>query len=158
MSVDTAGKSLVDLLNMLEPAPEPAPVSMMPQTWGWAAIAVILVALVVCAAAMTLRHRHANAYRRLALAELANPGISSSKAAEILRRTALAAYPREQVAGLYGEDWINFISQSSDSIHFSSELSRVLSEAPYRETPANQDLTHLARHWVKSHKPDRRVQ
>ncbi len=157
MSVDTAGKSLVDLLNMLEQAPEPAPISMVPQTWGWLVLALAL--LMMCAVAVTviLRHRRANAYRRYALEQLEVPDISSAKVSEILRRTALAAYPREKVAGIHGDEWIRFLSQTSDNVQFNSETTRAITEAPYKETPQNPALTQLAQRWVKSHKPYRKT-
>ena len=46
MSVDVEGKSLVDLLDMLEPAPAPDPVSMVPQTWVWVVLAVLVAGLI----------------------------------------------------------------------------------------------------------------
>ncbi len=155
MSIDTTGKSLVDLLNMLEPAPEPSPISMTPQTWGWAALAILLLIVLFAAFSVVHKHRRANAYRRAALAELSVPDIPSAKIAEVLRRTALAAYPRDQVAGLYGDEWIKFLNQSSDIQPLNQELSHALTEAPYKTTPSNEDLMQMARHWVKSHKPYR---
>ncbi|WP_299637733.1 DUF4381 domain-containing protein [uncultured Ruegeria sp.] len=155
MSIDTTGKSLVDLLNMLEPTPEPAPVSMLPQTWGWLALAVILLGFVVLVSVVFVRGRRANAYRHHALAELANPDITSAKVAEILRRTALVAYPRKQVAGIHGDDWLNFLSQTSDDTNFLSDIGQSLIEAPYKDLPPNRALAQLAQHWVKSHKPHR---
>ncbi|WP_209833051.1 DUF4381 domain-containing protein [Ruegeria sp. HKCCE3926] len=152
MSIDTTGKSLVDLLNMLEPAPEPTLVSMFPQTWGWLALAVILLGLAVLVSVFFIRRRRANAYRRHALAELADPDISSAKVAEILRRTALVAYSRRQVAGIHGDDWLNFLSQTSDDKSFLSDIGQTLIDAPYKDLPPNRALTQLARHWVKSHK------
>ncbi len=157
MSVDTTGKSLVDLLDMLEPAPEPTVISMMPQTWGWVAIAAVLLSIAAFGTVMILRHRRMNAYRRYALAELASSDLSAAKVAEILRRTALAAYPREQVAGIYGEDWLKFLSQTIDSKSFNDETGQLLAKAPYQDIPPNPAITQLARHWVKSHKPYRRA-
>ncbi|WP_298848080.1 DUF4381 domain-containing protein [uncultured Ruegeria sp.] len=155
MSVDTSGKSLVDLLDMLKPAPEPAPVSMIPQTWGWIVLVAILLVFVVFAGVMIVRRRRANAYRQYALVELATPDIPSAKVAEILRRTALAAYPRDQVAGMHGDEWLNFLALTSNNIEFKSKRGQTLIEAPYKDLPPNLALIQLARHWIKSHKPYR---
>ncbi len=155
MSIDTTGKSLVDLLNMLEPAPEPSPISMTPQTWGWAALAILLLIVLFAAFSVVRKHRRANAYRRAALVELSVPDIPSAKIAEVLRRTALATYPRDQVASLYGDEWIKFLNESSDIQPLNQELSLALTEAPYKTNPSNEDLRQMARHWVKSHKPYR---
>lgn len=157
MSVDVEGKSLVDLLDMLEPAPVPEPITMMPQTWGWLVLAVLLIGLISLGARAFLRHRHANAYRRAALSEL-TPDASPAKTAEILRRTALAAYPRRRVAGLFGASWLNFLQETSDQKGFSDASGRTLLEAPYKDTAPNPDLTQMARDWIRTHKPDRRPQ
>ena len=48
--------------------------------------------------------RKRDAYRRAGLALL--DGVSTvHDVSVVLKRVALAAYPREQVASLYGEDW-----------------------------------------------------
>ncbi|WP_108858576.1 DUF4381 domain-containing protein [Ruegeria sp. Alg231-54] len=155
MSVDVEGKSLVDLLDMLEPAPVPEPISMIPQTWGWGVLALILADLIILAVYAFLRHRQTNAYRREALVELAASDNDAAKIAEILRRTALVAYPRREVAALHGEDWTNFLNQTSDNVSFTDGRSRQLLEAPYRDVKAGPDLKNLARNWIKSHKRER---
>lgn len=155
MSVDVEGKSLVELLDMLEPAPAPDPISMMPQTWGWAGLALILTGLIVLGVNAVLRHRRANAYRREALVELAAAGDSAAKTAEILRRTALVAFPRKQVASLHGDKWVNFLDQTSEKKSFQENTCRALSEAPYREDSTDPNLTKLARDWIRTHKRER---
>lgn len=155
MSVDVEGKSLVELLDMLEPAPAPGPVSMMPQTWGWFVLALGLVGLVAFGVLLFLRHRRQSAYRRSALSELATPGLSAASTAAILRRAALVAYPRKRVAGLYGQDWISFLRQTSERTEYPEIVWRSLVEAPYRDVPADPSLTALAKDWIKTHKPER---
>ncbi|WP_170330186.1 DUF4381 domain-containing protein [Ruegeria arenilitoris] len=155
MSVDVEGKSLVELLDMLEPAPAPAPISMAPQTLGWAVLALLLVAAIACGVLLYRRHRRLNAYRRSALTDLQAADNDVAKVAEILRRTALAAFPRDQVASLHGRDWITFLSQSADNISISTSEAQALVEAPYRTTPPNPNVTEFARKWIKAHKVQR---
>ncbi|MCG7518221.1 DUF4381 domain-containing protein [Ruegeria sp. Ofav3-42] len=155
MSVDVEGKSLVGLLDMLEPAPAPDPISMMPQTWGWVALALIVVGLIALCLYAVLRHRRTNAYRREALVELAASGDSAAKTAEILRRTALVAFPRKQVASLHGDKWVNFLKQTSEKASFQENACRALIEAPYRTDSTDPNLTKLARDWIKTHKRER---
>ncbi|WP_420587053.1 DUF4381 domain-containing protein [Ruegeria sp.] len=154
MSVDVEGKSLVELLDMLEPAPVPVPIPMAPQTWGWAVLALLLVATLAIAFYLLRRHRLANAYRHAALADLERAGDDAAQIAEILRRTALAAYPRERVAGLYGQNWINFLKQSSEKLSISESSAKTLLEAPYRGAITDSEVSNLARTWIKTHKPD----
>ncbi|WP_170463582.1 DUF4381 domain-containing protein [Ruegeria arenilitoris] len=155
MSVDVEGKSLVDLLDMLEPAPPPDPVSMVPQTWGWVVLAVLVAGLIAIGVHVYLRHRRMNAYRREALIELAAAKDNPAKIAEILRRAALVAFPRNQVAGLHGDEWISFLTQTSDNMHFSDADTHTLTAAPYTTIPANPELTKLAQRWITSHKRER---
>jgi hypothetical protein len=152
MSVDTEGKSLVELLDMLEPAPAPAPISMAPQTWGWAVLALLLVSAVVFGLYRYRRHRKSNAYRRIALADLQAADNDVAKIAEILRCTALAAFPRDEVAGINGADWITFLNQSSDKTSISSSEAQDLLLAPYRPGPSNPNIAKFARDWIRTHK------
>ncbi len=156
MSVDVEGKSLVELLDMLEPAPAPTPIPMTPQTWGWAVLALLLLAVVCYGVYMYRRHRKANAYRRCALADLQAADNDVAKIAEILRRTALAAFPRDQVASLHGSAWVIFLTQSSENISISPPEARALLEAPYRSNTRNPAVAKLARDWIRTHKAQRR--
>ena len=65
--------------------------------------AACLVAAGLAAAAIARRHRR-NAYRREALRELEEADAADISA--ILKRTALVAFPREQVASLSGAAWM----------------------------------------------------
>lgn len=152
MSIDTQGKSLVELLDMLEPAPAPPPIPMTPQTWGWVVLVVLLVALLAFGMYVYHRHRQSNKYRRSALVELEHAGNDAVKAAEILRRTALVAYPRSDVAGLCGKDWLSFLKQTSGITQFSDEIAQHLIDAPYKAETSNFEVKPLVRDWIKSHK------
>lgn len=155
MIPDTEGKSLVELLEMLYPAPAPEPISMLPQTWGWAVLAACFVAVLIFGIVLALRHRRANAYRRQALVELDGCSDDSAQIALVLRRAALAAYPRAQVASLVGDDWMNFLKQSADISQFSDSTLQALVNAPYRKGATVPGGADLARHWIKSHRPER---
>ncbi|EEX10861.1 conserved hypothetical protein [Ruegeria lacuscaerulensis ITI-1157] len=152
MTPDTEGKSLVELLDMLKPAPEPSPISMVPQTWGWGVLAVALLLVLGLILVTVWRHRQANAYRRYALKELDRCQNDPAKAAEIVRRAALAAFPRSQVAGLIGDDWTGFLRQTADLSEFSASALGTLAAAPYRKGVTDPDAVELARHWIKSHR------
>ena len=98
----------------------PAPVSWMPQTWGWAVLGAVIV---MGAMAWGWRWRQrslANRYRAEALTLLAGlePRVQERQTrddalievAALLKRTALAAYPRPEVAPLWGAPWVTFLS------------------------------------------------
>ncbi len=73
---------------------------------------------------------------------------------------ALHDYPRAEVAGLSGEPWLSFLSQTGRRTDFSSEAGHLLVTAPYRRheeieaLPERQlaGLIRLTRRWIKRHK------
>jgi len=142
--------------------PLPQPVSLWPQTWtSRIAIAVLLAALVV-ATWEILRYRRTNRYRREALAELERtldartpPVEMAAQLAVLVRRTALAVFPREKVASLSGPRWLAFLDGTYDRPEFSQGVGRLLVEAPYVPAPADdsqlRSLAELVRRWIKVH-------
>lgn len=155
MTPDTDGKSLVDLLDMLKPAPEPTPISMTPQTFGWVVLGGLLAAVIMALVFLIHRHRKANAYRKLALSELDGCGNDAAQVSEILRRTALMAYPRSEVAGIFGTQWITFLKQTADISEFSESTLANLISAPYQKEIKDPAAADLARHWIRTHKAER---
>lgn len=146
------GKNLVELLDLLEGVPVPESVSMMPQTPGWIVLGVLLAVVSVVVYRRIRNHRRAEAYRKAALAELGQTADDPARIADLLRRTALAAFPREQVAGLFGLDWLTFLDQSFPGTGFASGPGQVLTTAAYRDTAPSPDLGKLAQDWIKTHK------
>ncbi|MFV0409056.1 MAG: DUF4381 domain-containing protein [Paracoccus sp. (in: a-proteobacteria)] len=155
MEPDTApdaGDTLIDLIGQLvEPTPPP-PVPMVPQTWGWAVLAVLMLAALGWAIWRWIRHRRANAYRRAALRLLESAGDDPARIAEILRRTALAAYPRGTVASLNGAGWLAFLDAQVGGDAFSAGPGRGIATAPYRIGEPNPQLRPLAANWIRRHR------
>ncbi len=152
MSEDLSELDLVELMVLLEPVPEPPPVSLWPQTAGWIWVGIIVAVGVAWLIRHWLRHRRANAYRRAALDEIAAAGQDPSALAGILRRTALAAFPRADVAGLYGEDWLAFLDQTYGGTGFRQGPGRLLTLAPYTAAENAKGLGPLAAEWVRRHR------
>ena len=142
-------ENLVDLMDKLIEPDAPDPVSMMPQTWGWTVLAgLILVALGAGLWRWSMRYR-ANAYRRAALVEL-EQARDLRDVAKILRRTALAGFPRADVAGLSGASWLAFLQSTGG---FPEAAGADLVVAPYRADPqpVSPQARHAARHWIRHH-------
>jgi hypothetical protein len=99
--------------------------------------------------------------RRLALAELARLRAAlgqechSSRFAAgvsiLLRRLALARYPRPYVAGLSGEHWLQFLDRTGGGGGFTIGPGRALATAPYcLEAKLHADALYaLAVEWIK---------
>ncbi|WP_426409866.1 DUF4381 domain-containing protein [Bradyrhizobium ganzhouense] len=143
--------------------PLPREVSLWPQTWEARIAIVLLLAVLVATVWRFVHHRHVNRYRREALAELNRIGqAESSERAEFLtrltllvRRTALAAFPREQVASLVGSAWLSFLDRSCGGREFSQGVGRLLASGPYQQIPPNdaelKSLVVLVRRWIEVH-------
>jgi len=158
------GESLVSLIAQLHDMREPPAVSMWPATDAWWVLAAILGLLVAFGLWRWTQHRRANAYRREALARLRDlePALLGGDAAalagldQILRRTALAAFPRAEVAALTGTDWADYLDHSAKGLPppgFGG-ISGALAEAPYAARPPAFDgagAARLARHWIRHH-------
>ena len=143
--------------------PLPREVSLWPQTWE-ARLAIGLLVAAVGAAMWRYAHlRRVNRYRREALAELhriehagnAGPSESLSRLTALVRRTALAAFPRDQVAPLVGPAWLSFLDRSYGGDEFSRGVGRLLVSGPYQQMPPERaelkSLVLLVRRWIRGH-------
>jgi hypothetical protein len=141
--------------------PLPAPVSLWPQTWPLRIVLAILIAGVLFGVWRLVRSWHRNRYRRAALAELdriegalgtAPPANSSIALASLVRRTALAAFPREQIASLAGPAWLAFLDRSADMRDFSQGAGQALETSVYQPALGDpRSLAGVVRHWIKAH-------
>ncbi|WP_250516717.1 DUF4381 domain-containing protein [Caballeronia sp. INDeC2] len=154
-------------LQSLRELPLPEPVSYAPQTIGWVFVALLLVVIVLAAAWLAWRRHERSRYRREALAELARIeaklGDEATRAsalgeiAPLMKRTALAAAPREQVAALSGASWLAYLKKTHGA--FDDESGALLYMASYapRERLAAitrqqaQRLVQAARDWIGQH-------
>lgn len=151
MAEDLSKLNLVELLDRLETIPEPEPISFLPQTVAWIWIGLTMLAVTVWFISKKYKKYRVNHYRRVALQEIAQSNRDPVLLANILRRTALVAFPRSQVASLHGDDWLAFLNRTYPGEEFSSELGRVLISAPYTNHPTKSDITSLVTQWIRTH-------
>lgn len=135
-------------LNRLKDIVVPDPPPFWPPAPGlW--VALVVGALVVLLAVWQWRAaRNRNAYRKAGL-DLLSEAKTAHDVAVAMKRVALAAFPRETVASLYGDDWAAFLHKTCPRDVFST----LTTTDPGAET--NQDLINLARTWIRHHRvPD----
>lgn len=158
--------TLQSALRSLHDLAVPVPVSRLPQTLGWALIAALLAAICFVAAFRWIKRYRANAYRREALIMLDDiqrlllePSTRPDavyQLAELLKRTALASWPRKEVASLSSRSWANFLRDHGGDVD-SSELARMLDDAEYRRpddfggTRFGDEVVVAARAWIERH-------
>jgi len=134
----------------------PQPVPWWPPAPGWY---VVLGLLIGCLSALVIRafiRYRRNAYRRAALHELQYADEGPDKIgfiSALLKRTALAAYPREQVANIAGEAWPRWLSESS-GLDVPAPVRDALQDGVYGGTPVTdtQALTDFAAQWIRRHR------
>jgi hypothetical protein len=154
----------VDPLAQLRDIHLPAAVDWWPLAPGWwLLLALLLVGLL--AAGYSLRRRWiAGAYRRAARTALVeclagyqrdgDAGRYLADVNEILKRTALSAYPAETVAGLAGGAWCEFLDSQVAPNDLAFRDSGLASEV-YAAKPGlgQPDRLHTAAlHWVNRHR------
>ncbi|GHB32654.1 DUF4381 domain-containing protein [Salinicola rhizosphaerae] len=167
---DTPPLMLSQLIDRLSPPPEPLPVAWWPQTWGWWVAGGIVLLWLAGWGWHRYRRWRANRYRREALTAL-NRRLASGEGvvalAEVLRRTALAAFPRTQVASLRGEAWGHFLNRTMPPGRrcFDERAMAWISDQPYRPMVENMpasddhsslgDLTERVERWIRHHDTQR---
>jgi hypothetical protein len=133
---------------------QPQPPSWMPHTVGWYFVFALVVVFAAWPAWRAWAHWRRNRYRRVAIRELKT--IEASAIPSLLKRTALAAWPREQVASLSAEQWLRFLEKHAPGKELSKEAGRLLVEVDYREArlTAEQEiaLRKAAGDWIRGHR------
>lgn len=157
-------------MNGLADIVTPLPPSWLPQTVGWLVVGVVVLCGLLWLGWRLWRHWHANRYRRAALKELARlqAGLAADQTArvgallalaELLKRTALAAWPRETVASLSGTGWRDFLAAHAGNASDAVPPLALLIETEYRDPaalahwPAQQgrDTATACRRWIAGH-------
>ena len=154
------GLNLPQLLDLMHGLVMPEPVAWLPQTPGWWIVLGWLLAVLLLLAWQFAKRRRRNRYRRDALAELRSisaqpelrPAESAQRIAALLKQTALAAYPREDVAALYGRDWAQFLKESAGNDPQVAEAADLLAAAAYRPDVDGSVLTRPASRWIRLHR------
>ena len=161
------------LLEDLHDIVVPAAVSWAPQTAGWYALAAVMATLAVWGVWGAYRRHLSNRYRRAALAALAEieqrvsagglepaeRGRALADLPALLKRTALGAGSRRDIASLTGEPWLAYLDHAYGGTGFSDGPGRLptLAYAPsvrWNELPNAEmsALIALARTWIRRHR------
>jgi len=140
----------------------PDPVPFLPLTPGWWVLAAVLFLFACYLFWWAKQHRQRNAYRRSGIAHLRHLSASKDNLDQlpfILRKAALVAYPRADVASLSGEAWRQWLNQSAGREVFSEAQASMLDVLAYqsggnsRVAAADADrLLHAGISWMRLHR------
>ena len=152
-----------DPLAQLRDIHTPAMIETWPPAPGWWLLAALAVALMLYGLYWLIQRWRANRYRREAISELTalkrdwdahQDDLAYLEALQrLLKRVALTRFPREDVASLTGEAWVQFLDRSTGSHHFSMGNSEALIDGAYREDISIDivSLEKTARTWIEKH-------
>jgi hypothetical protein len=150
----------------------PTAVSWAPRSAGWYGLAVVAAAVVAWGVWVGYRRHLANRYRRTALKALAaieqrvatpDPAGRARALAglpTLLKRTALAAGHRLEVASLTGDAWLSYLDDTYGGTGFSAGPGRLLPTLAYASPSRFGDiaptdvsaLLALTRTWIRRHR------
>lgn len=139
----------LDRLNDIVLPPE---ISWWPLAPGWYLLFVLLLLVAGWLSFRWYKNWQANAYRRTALRALQNMN-EPAEIAELLRRTALAFTPREEVARLKGESWVQWLS-AHGSVEIPMGVRNQLQQGIYQAAKQNgptEPLRTYAADWITHH-------
>lgn len=125
----------------------PPPVTFWPSTPAWYALFAVMALLLLWLGWRAWRRWRADAYRREALAALRDA--KGAEIAAILKRTALAVWPRAAVASLSGPDWAAFLRRTAPRARLDTAAAERLARLAY--APAPSDARREAERWVRFH-------
>ena len=138
----------------------PEPVSWFPATAGWLVVGAVLLAILGVLVWWRWRAWQRERYRREALARIDAMRGSAEGLAPlplVLRATALAAFPRTEVAGLRGGAWVAWLNENGG--RFDPADAENLDRLPYDPRAASDlapddavRLVDASRAWVKGHR------
>jgi len=143
----------------------PDMIEAWPPAPGWWILAALGVLLVIAGLTWLFRYWRANRYRREAISELTQLLKDQHKDEDdqaylealqrLLKRTALTGFPREEVASLTGEAWVQFLDRASGSHDFSMGEAEALIDGNYRpDISVDVECLHMvAKSWIQKHHP-----
>ena len=141
-----------------------------PPAPGWIAVFILGLLASTVVAVLLIRRYRAGRYRRAALANLRGLEAAWNESGrhqaallgipELLRRTAIAGFGREEVVGLTGEIWLRFLDRGAGTRGFSAGAGRLVLGLAYDPGSAEgateaeiQGLIEAAREFIQRHDP-----
>ena len=144
------------LLNELKDIHYPEMISWWPPAIGWWILALLISGSVVIGLILVKRAWKKFKQKRALLKELqrlrqqyqTNQENITEQLSILIKRTVMLHFPREQVAALQGQQWLDFLNRMTKTPYFTQELIT----APYQATAPEQTMALLSEteQWLKN--------
>lgn len=144
--------SLLDQLRDVIAPPDPG---IWPPAIGWWICASLLITALVgfrhLKKMVRVRHARRNVARDISQAATLGSDQVAARLSILMRKVAVAQFPRSSVAGLAGEEWLEFLDLSGETDQFTRGPGRLLTTAPYdRSSVSEADaLVQVCISWVR---------
>ncbi|MDB6060424.1 MAG: hypothetical protein JWM78_527 [Verrucomicrobiaceae bacterium] len=159
-----APSAAAETLQQLHDIHLPPPVGWWPPAPGWWLLLAATVAIIIAAIVWFKSYRAKHRYRRLALQKLGSIRAQwqtqhddvwlTQALNQLLKQTALVAYPRQRVAALSGADWLLFLDSGLKQARFSEPDLRALATT-YQATPQTvvpSAILNATEYWIRRHR------
>lgn len=123
-----------------------------PPTLGWSLlIGALAVSLVITLLKVILRWQ-ANRYRREALSLLKTT--PTEQLSELTKRVALTEWPRDEIAGLTGARWLEFLDSSAGMEEFVRGSGQMIESMAFAPVPPEQatSVRGSVKEWILKHR------
>lgn len=122
---------------------------------GWYLVGGILLLFAVLLFFRWLKLYRKNAYRREALKTMLNyERTSLNDILILLKQVAMKTYGRQQVAQLYGSQWLEFLESKGKNTPFTQYANCIessLYESAGKKMKETKELIELSKTWIKTH-------
>jgi len=167
MSIETTDTFGNYLIHGIDEIILPEAISWWPSAPGWKVLGIIVFAWLMLQVIRWAKYWWRNRYRREALRQLEQIQQRAGKQLQdvvavlphYIKVTALQAYPRQDVAGLSGNNWLAFLDAHYSGPSFSEGVGKkLLSVAylPYEQWHLNDKESHalinMSRRWIAKHR------
>ena len=137
----------------------PAPIGYWPWAYGWTITGFLLLIAGGVLFFFLKRHYLNTRAKRQALKLLntyqqqyvaaTNTQVTAARISELLKRVALAYFPRSRVASLQGDQWLVFLNETGRGVDFTT-VSEELLYLPYQPSKTHDlnALFDISRQWI----------
>ncbi|HFC92895.1 MAG TPA: DUF4381 domain-containing protein [Leucothrix mucor] len=160
-AANPASNAPVDALANLKDIHLPTAVSWWPLAPGWWVLLALFFLMIALAVILYIRSQRKTSQEIIVeqalhlFHQLQQQSLSPKDLimalSELLRRTAISLYGRDEIANLAGDEWLHFLNKRGSTKAFTNGVGRALAEQPYRpDVDYNREaLLGLTDDWLK---------